>query len=138
MVNLISRIKGAGARFEGDLAFITNWTFFADPDAHFEQLITMGPYAGTLEAFTTGVKLRTRYQGLLPTVRDARTRFWASDSGRVIETAQYFAAGFFGLDWQEKASELQIIPETSDLGADTLTPGDTWYGSLDSFFPCII
>jgi len=53
-----------------------------------------------------------------------KTRLWASDSNRVIDTARYFSAGFFGLDWQAAAT-LQIIPETADLGADTLTPGDT-------------
>lgn len=44
----------------------------------------------------------------------------------MIETAQHFASGFFGLDWAktEKAA-LEIIPETLERGADTLTPGDT-------------
>ncbi len=42
----------------------------------------------------------------------------------MIQTARYFSAGFFGLDWEEVAS-LKVIPETDDLGADTLTPGDT-------------
>ncbi|KAL8717453.1 MAG: hypothetical protein Q9225_005303 [Loekoesia sp. 1 TL-2023] len=52
--------------------------------------------------------------------------FWASDCNRVIETACYFAAGFFGHDWDSKrAAKLHIIPETPDRGADTLTPGDT-------------
>ena len=51
-------------------------------------------------------------------------RFWASDSQRVIDTARYFGAGFFGLDWQNTTT-LQVIPETADRGGDTLTPGDT-------------
>ncbi|GMF74204.1 unnamed protein product [Aspergillus oryzae] len=44
--------------------------------------------------------------------------------GCVID--QHFASGFFGLDWAktEKAA-LEIIPETLERGADTLTPGDT-------------
>jgi len=53
-----------------------------------------------------------------------KTRLWASDSNRVIDTARYFSAGFFGLDWEDTA-DLQVIPQTDDLGADTLTPGDT-------------
>ncbi|KAK8227993.1 histidine phosphatase superfamily [Phyllosticta paracitricarpa] len=84
-----------------------------------------GPFAGTLGAFTTGVRLRTRYSHLLPPASsDKKTNFWAGDSDRVIDTARYFAAGFFGLDWQDHA-QLHIIPETEELGADTLTPGDT-------------
>ena len=50
--------------------------------------------------------------------------FWASDSNRVIETARYFSTGFFGRDSISNA-KLHVIPETSDLGGDTLTPGDT-------------
>lgn len=50
--------------------------------------------------------------------------FWASDSNRVIETARYFSTGFFGWD-SASSAKLHVIPETSDLGADTLTPGDT-------------
>jgi acid phosphatase len=84
-------------------------------------LTNTGPFAGVLEAFTTGVKFRTRYDHLLTS---NTTSLWASDSERVINTAKYFSAGFFGLSWQDHA-KLHVIPETSDLGADTLTPGDT-------------
>lgn len=49
---------------------------------------------------------------------------WASDCNRVIETARHFSTGFFGLD-SSSSAKLHVIPETSDLGADTLTPGDT-------------
>src|SRR6266498_724225 len=125
MVNLISRLQDSGAHFKGELAFLRHWSFFAHPDSHFEHLTTTGPYAGTLEAFTTGVRLRTRYQRLLPRESGRIVRFWASDSARVIDTARYFAAGFFGIDWKDHTAELRIIPETAHLGADTLTPGDT-------------
>ena len=86
-------------------------------------MTSTGPYAGTLEAFATGVRLRTRYAHLF--ADQSSTRFWASDSQRVIQTAQYFAAGFFGLDWNGGKAQLQVIPETFERGADTLTPGDT-------------
>lgn len=49
--------------------------------------------AGTLEAFTTGVRFRTRYERLLP--ENSKPRLWASDSERVIQTAQYL-----GLRWE--------------------------------------
>ena len=107
------------------LAFVNNWTYLTDsPDVHFAQLTQVGPYAGTLQAFTTGTRLRGRYSHLLP--RDRPLRFWASDSQRVIDTARHFAAGFIGLDWERDGkAELEIIPETFDQGADTLTPGDS-------------
>lgn len=90
-------------------------------------MTSTGPYAGTLSAFGAGTRLRTRYRNLLSTSSVLHPiNFWASDSNRVIETARYFATGFFGPDWDcRRAAKLHIIPETPDLGADTLTPGDT-------------
>ena len=105
-------------------------TMFADPDNHLEQLTTTGPFAGILEAFTTGVKLRTRYNHLLDDSEAKKMRLWASDSNRVIDTARYFSAGLFGLDW-ENTAELIVIPETAGLGADTLTPPNTCIAYLD-------
>ena len=70
------------------------------------------------------MKLRTRYEHLLAQSSGKKTTFWASDCKRVIQTARYFGLGFFGLDSEATAS-LKVIPETDDLGADTLTPGDT-------------
>lgn len=114
----------------GSLSFLNNWTYFTDnPPKDLEQLTFTGPYAGTLQAFTTGVRFRTRYGHLFP--ENTKTRFWASGSNRVIQTAKYFAAGFFGLDWEKNAAMLQIIPETFERRADTLTPGDTCLNYLE-------
>ncbi|KAH0555685.1 hypothetical protein GP486_006372 [Trichoglossum hirsutum] len=125
MLDLLKRIKESRQKLEGDLEFANDWEYFTqDPDNHLEQLTTTGPFAGTLEAFTTGVKLRTRYNHLLGSSGTEKIRLWASDSDRVTDTARYFSAGLFGLDW-EHAAELVVIPETDDLGADTLTPTDT-------------
>jgi acid phosphatase len=128
MVNLVDKIKANNVTLSGPLAFVKEWEYFAsDPQAMFEQLTTTGPYAGTLDAFTTGVRLRTRYAQLLPgrlPPGGGKTSLWASDAGRVVDTARYFAAGFFGLNWKDTAI-LHVIPETSDRGGDTLTPGDT-------------
>ena len=102
MLELYHRIKDSNVTLKGDLAFVNEWDFFTtEPAEHFESLVSTGPYAGTLEAFETGVKLRTRYKHLLDEALEQKaTAFWASDSGRVIDTARYFAAGFFGIDWQ--------------------------------------
>ena len=128
MLSLIDRIREGNVTFHGDLAFINEWDFFmSEPAEDLESLVSTGPYAGTLEAFDAGVKLRTRYKDLLDeAVAAGPVSFWASDSERVIDTAKYFGAGFFGIDWSEKA-DLYVIPETPDRGADTLTPGRTCY-----------
>lgn len=99
-------------------------------DNNLEQLTNTGPFSGTLGAFTTGVRLRTRYKHLLTKVIASHpnqpTTFWASDSNRVIETALHFALGFFGIDYNDtKTSNLKVISEGPSLGADTLTPGRT-------------
>ncbi|KIW09460.1 uncharacterized protein PV09_00340 [Verruconis gallopava] len=129
ILKLLARVKDAGVSVAGELAFVRDWQFIsADPGRDFEQLTRTGPYAGTLAAFSTGVRLRTRYAKLLgahdgpngPT----SLSLWASGSQRVVDTAKYFAAGLLGLDWENRAT-LHVIPETADRGADTLTPGKT-------------
>ncbi|ORY18701.1 histidine phosphatase superfamily [Clohesyomyces aquaticus] len=126
MIKLLEKMKQSKIAFQGDLAFVKDWELFWSDDSLMEHLTSTGPFSGTLGSFTTGVRLRTRYHNLIPTARssESKIRFWASDSDRVIDTARYFGAGFFGLDWQDTA-QLHIVPETSDLGGDTLTPGDT-------------
>ncbi|KAG0636336.1 histidine phosphatase superfamily [Tuber brumale] len=124
MIILLKKIGSSGVELKGSLAFLNDWQYFTkSPEKHFEQLTTTGPYSGTLEAFTTGVKLRTRYQHLWEKVLNNHTLFWASECDRVIDTARYFGAGFFGLE--SKRAELQIISEDESKAGDTLTPGDT-------------
>lgn len=101
-------------------------TDIVDPSNDFEQLTTTGPYAGNLEAFATGVKLKTRYSHLMgkPLAGSNKLKYWASGSDRVEATAQYFATGLFGLNLDDSTT-LKVIPELPELGGDTLTPGDT-------------
>ncbi|KAL4794351.1 histidine phosphatase superfamily [Aspergillus venezuelensis] len=130
-LDLLHRIKESNIVLNGTLSFLNNWTYFTDtPSTDFDQLTRTGPYSGTLGSFTTGARLLTRYQHLLPKSltndKNGKLRFWASDCRRVVETARYFAFGLLGHDWESTGkAELQIIPETFERGADTLTPGDT-------------
>lgn len=126
MLELYQHLQKANVTLAGDLAFANEWNFFmADPAQRFERLVATGQYAGTLGGFTTGVKLKTRYEHLLhEALARHQTSFWAGDSNRVIETAKYFGAGFFGIDWEHN-STLHVISENPDRGADTLTPGRT-------------
>ncbi|KAF1851927.1 phosphoglycerate mutase-like protein [Cucurbitaria berberidis CBS 394.84] len=120
---VVERMKQSGKTFTGNLAFFNRWQLFWTDDSSLEQLTSTGPFSGTLGSFTTGVRLRTRYKHLQP---DRTTTFWASDSNRVIETAKYFALGFFGIDYQDSnTAALEVISEHFSLGADTLTPGRT-------------
>ncbi|RPB27592.1 phosphoglycerate mutase-like protein [Terfezia boudieri ATCC MYA-4762] len=129
MIALVERIKSTGRKMKGALTFMNNWDYFSHaPHQHFEQLTTTGPYAGTLEAFGTGVKFRTRYHHLWndTTPHPPPTIFWASEADRVVDTAKYFGAGFFGLDYEQSGrAKLEIISEAADKGGNTLTPGDT-------------
>lgn len=124
MLELYQKLQTANMTFTGDLEFVNTWDFFAPhPNEQFEQLTTMGRYAGTLQSFGTGTKLRTRYEKLLEqALFRNQTTFWAAQSDRVIDTARYFATAFFGVDWETRA-KLIPIPETPDRGANTLTPG---------------
>lgn len=128
---VVQRMKDSNKTFEGNLAFFNDWElFWSSDDTQLEQLTTTGPFAGILSSFTTGIRLRTRYQHLLEqadfTPSNKPTTFWASDSNRVIETAKHFAAGFFGIDYAtSNTAILHVISEHSSIGADTLTPGRT-------------
>ncbi|CAG8322361.1 unnamed protein product [Penicillium nalgiovense] len=124
-LQFLKRVKETGLPLNGSLEFLNDWTYFSDnPQRDFGELTNTGPYAGTLGTFRTGVRFRTRYRDLVS--KDIYTRLWASDSSRVIDTARHFASGFFGLDWESSGkAQLQVIPESFERGADTLTPGDT-------------
>lgn len=125
-LSLLERMDESTGSLHSAFDFLANWTYFTSwSNPAFEQLTSTGQYAGTLEAFSTGVKLRTRYQHLIPGYPNS-TRFWSASSSRDVATAGYFADGFFGRDWESsQLAKLSIIPETNDLGGDTLTPGDT-------------
>ena len=112
-------------KLQGSLSFLRTWSYFTDlSNPAFENLTSHGPYAGTLQALNTGKKLRKRYDHLVPT--DKATRFWTCDADRDVETAMWFADGFWGVHWADDGSaELQVISEEPSRGGDTLTPGDT-------------
>lgn len=126
MQDLVHRIRRNNITLKGDLEFVNNWNFITnDPENDLGNLITTGCYAGTLQAFSTGVKLRTRYKHLLDTAAGfGKTSFWVAGFGRGINTAKHFASGFWGLDWSTNAA-LHVIPQDVSRGGDTLTPSKT-------------
>jgi acid phosphatase len=124
-LELLARLQAPGIKLQDSLAFLKDWTYFTNPkDPAFEDLTRHGRYAGTQQAEDTGAELRTRYGHLVQEGR--KVRFWTCSSGRDVETARFFANGFFGSNWENKGlAELEIIPEDDDRGGNTLTPGDT-------------
>jgi acid phosphatase len=123
----------------GDLEFLNTWEHFVtgkcifiiasgadclEPEKQLNQLTSTGPYAGTIEAFSTGAKLRSRYPKLISQVldEDEVLKIWSSDSGRVKESARLLALGMFGAS---KKTSIEVIPETADRGGNTLTPVET-------------
>ncbi|KAG8631647.1 hypothetical protein KVT40_000787 [Elsinoe batatas] len=124
MLQLYHRLVHLETNFTGPLEFLNTWNFFMpDPAGRLENLVPVGPYAGSMQAFQTGTEMRTRYEELVEeATRRGQTVFWASGSRRVEETARYWALGMWGLDWQEKA-RLEVVSEGVERGGDTLTPG---------------
>ncbi|KAK5941889.1 hypothetical protein PMZ80_005840 [Knufia obscura] len=124
-IALLARLQAPGVQLSESLEFLKEWTYFTNiSDPSFDDLTDAGPYAGTLQSFNTGKKLRERYDHLVKA--DQTANFWTCSAARDIETAKHFGNGFFGATWEGDASaKLQIIPETADRGGDTLTPGDT-------------
>lgn len=122
---LLEKVQKSPTNLTGSLSFLANWTYFTDVESPlFEELTSTGPYAGTVQAHNTGRTLRQRYDELVNP--NYTTNFWTCSSGRDIATAQFFGDGFFGTDWATNgAARLHVIPEDSNRGADTLTPGDT-------------
>ena len=132
-LDLLKRLKASPIPVSNSLAFVKDWTYFTTPGSpEFESLIHSGRYPGTTGASNMGSLLRSRYHHLL--VPNQSTTFWSANSPRDIETAEWFAKGFFDPKWNESGTAvLKIIPETADRGANTLTPGKSCPDYLTDF-----
>lgn len=113
----------SGNTFHGDLAFLQNWKFeewINVPGGQLNQETLTGPAAGSVSMFKLGTELRGLYPGFcnFTTAGDRRRVLWSTPSQRVIDSAKYFARGFFGLG---NDVEIQVIPATNSW-ANTLTP----------------
>jgi acid phosphatase len=114
----VSEKKG----FSKSLAFLNDWRYddwIYSPEDQLEQETLTGPAAGSRRMFSMGNELRTRYSDLW-SFRDQsqEVKVWSSNSKRVIHSARYFSAGFFGIN---NAVAVEIIPETNERWGNTLT-----------------
>ncbi|EXJ82244.1 hypothetical protein A1O3_06057 [Capronia epimyces CBS 606.96] len=116
----LGKVYGAGiSSWQGDLAFLDDWTsYLADPGL-LEQETFSGPYSGLLHAFRRGSEYRARYGHLWN--GESIVPIFAGGYERVVETARYFGQGFFGYNYSTNAA-LNIISENYTQGADSLTP----------------
>lgn len=86
--------------------------------------------SGIITAFTTGVRLRSRYKHLISRALvlfpNDRTTVWATECSRVKDTASNFILGFWGAEHVDNPKpHLELVTEDVGAGADTLTPGRT-------------
>lgn len=105
--------------WQGTLSFLNTWQNFLDEPSWFEQETWQGPYAGLTDAFSRGSAYSARYGQLWD--QQSSVPIFASGSERVLETARMFGQGFFGYNYTSVV-EMQIIPESSSQGANSLTP----------------
>lgn len=106
------------AEFKGPLSFLNTWSYE----------LGQGPLEGTLTApgsvteFTSGVKFWNQYGRLLYNATAGQPRYNSSLVGgtkpvlrttsqtRILQSAQYWATGFFGFDSSDNY-DLFVIPE---------------------------
>ncbi|CAG7957551.1 unnamed protein product [Penicillium olsonii] len=114
-------------KYQGDLAFFNDWSYYVPNKCLYNAETSSGPYAGLLDGYTHGTEYRARYGHLWD--GDAIVPMWSSGYGRVIETARKFGEGFFGYNYSTNAA-LNIISESESMGANSLTP--VCYANRDS------
>lgn len=101
-----------------------SWIWLTKPSTHHGQLTTTGPYAGNSGYIQNKDQVVNSLLSSFAKKNCPSMNYWASGSHRIIETARCFSAGLFHLNWFFDVAEPIIIPETADLGAETLTLGN--------------
>ena len=101
------------------LSFLSQWKSPILNNKQIEKLTK----SGYLEAFKLGVELSYRYPKLLPKQNDSSFKIWASDSDRTKQSASAIFEGLFG--GNKADGKVVDIPETKNLGANSLTPTKT-------------
>jgi Histidine phosphatase superfamily (branch 2) len=117
-----SNISTLSNNFHSDLSFLNNWTLHTSnwlsfPQDQLDQETLTGPAAGSLRMFTLGSKFRARYD-LWNFGNHNKATVWSCDSRRVIESAKYFASGFFGVGTDVS---VEVIPEAEEQWGNSLT-----------------
>ncbi|KGK35621.1 hypothetical protein JL09_g5229, partial [Pichia kudriavzevii] len=97
----------------GELEFLNDWKYL--------QGVNILTKLGNQQLFDKGVRTFFRYGQLQDWNEDAEKIVARTTSQeRITSSAEYFLAGFYGLDWYDKAN-LEIIIESNEYN-DTLAP----------------
>ncbi|WPK27121.1 hypothetical protein PUMCH_004494 [Australozyma saopauloensis] len=120
-----AKVKSYNQTFKGELAFFNDYTYFVPKKELYEKEVSAynseGTFAGTTNAVRHGVSFRSKYNTLFNSTTE-KLNVFTSNSGRCHETARYFARGFLGDQYSEKAANYYILAENLTMGANSLTP----------------
>lgn len=95
----IQNLTKGGTQWSGDLAFLQRWKYTLGA----EILVA----SGRQELFDSGVQFYYKYGALYNTSSKIISRTTTQD--RMLKSAEYFMAGFFGLDWTMNVTLEPII-----------------------------
>jgi hypothetical protein len=112
--SLARRLNKAAADWtaQGDLGFLNNWTYKLG-----EEVLT--PF-GRQQLFDLGISIRLKYGFLLQNFTDALPVFRTESQDRMLASAVNFAAGFWGIPYENKY--LQSITIEAGGFNNTLAP----------------
>ncbi|KAH9030686.1 phosphoglycerate mutase-like protein [Lactarius pseudohatsudake] len=112
--SLARRLNDAAADWtaQGDLDFLNNWTYKLG-----EEVLT--PF-GRQQLFDLGISIRLKYGFLLQNFTDALPVFRTESQDRMLASALNFAAGFWGIPYEDKY--LQSITIEAGNFNNTLAP----------------
>lgn len=121
---IYKKFQNYNQTFNGDLAFLNDYTYFVPDQALYEKETSPqnseGLYAGTSNAQRHGAAFRARYNSLYND--NSSLLVFTSNSGRVHQTSRYFARGFLGDNYDESKVTYSVISENATQGANSLTP----------------
>lgn len=120
---LVERLQKYPHGLKGGLSFLNDYTYFVSDEKDYGMITTpsnaAGPYWGSETARRAGESFRDKYGSLYD---NETVVLYGTSSGRVHDTAQYFAQGFLGQEYGPNMVEYMNISEDSSRGFNSLTP----------------
>lgn len=116
--------KAGKLEASGDLAFLNHWNYSLGAEVLTHQ--------GAQELFDEGVKHYYEYAALLENLTDHKPVIRTTSQSRMLDSARYWALGFFGWDAPQKTN-LEVLTEVSDQN-NTLAPYDYCTNSGNSSY----
>ncbi|KAL1845398.1 hypothetical protein VTK73DRAFT_590 [Phialemonium thermophilum] len=116
-----SNSSSTSGGWTNDLEFLNRWQYFIPDEGYVELESYTGPYSGLLSSYRLGTEYRARYGHLWNPRENKTIPMFTSEFERVVQTARKFGEGFFGWNYSTSVA-LNIISESPDMGANSLTP----------------